>query len=107
MYGKEGFIRTLSAIQDADKLEVHAVSTDRRTLIKKLMRIDPCFKDIIHEFDLWNIAKSIMKKILKASKTTLTTRSWCMFPRLRSDKQYPRDLCLPIYLRKRGSMPWN
>ena len=66
---KEGFIRTLRAIQDVDKLEVHVVSTDRHTQIKKLMRCDPCFKDIIHEFDPWHIAKSIMKKILKASKT--------------------------------------
>ena len=65
---KEGFIRCISEIQDDFELLIRVISTDRHASIKKLMRTDPQFKHIIHEFDPWHIGKSIIKKLLKASK---------------------------------------
>ena len=37
--------------------------------IRKVMKTDPRFKHIIHQFDPWHIAKSFVKKLTKASKT--------------------------------------
>ena len=65
---KEGFIRCISEIKDDFDLLIKVISTDRHASIKKLMRTDPRFKDIIHAFDAWHIAKGLLKKLIKASK---------------------------------------
>ena len=62
---KEGFIRCVDTISKHH--DVRMISTDRHNQIKKLMRSDK-YKDIIHQFDPWHVAKSILKKLIKASK---------------------------------------
>ena len=64
---KEGFIRCISEIKDDFDLLIKVISTDRHAFIKKLMRTDPRFKDIIHAFDDWHIVKGLLKKLIKAS----------------------------------------
>ena len=65
--GKEGFVRLLEGLKK-EGIKIDIVSTDRHTQIKKLMRVDPNFNDIKHQFDPWHVAKSICKKINKAAK---------------------------------------
>ena len=65
---KEGFIRCVENIQSDLKLRIAAVSTDQHVQIKQLMKSDPRFKHILHQFDPWHIAKGISKKMTKASK---------------------------------------
>lgn len=65
---KEGFLRCINTIQSDLNLNICVVSTDRHVSIKKLMRTDPRFKKIIHQFDPWHIGKGILKKMIKASK---------------------------------------
>lgn len=65
---KEGFIRCLEDIQTINNLHVRVVSTDRHVSIKKLMRTDPRFEDILHQFDPWHVGKGLLKKLLKAGK---------------------------------------
>lgn len=64
---KEGFIRLLSALQDKG-VKIDIVSTDRHTQIRKLMRTNPQFNAIKHQFDPWHIAKGVCKKLNKAAK---------------------------------------
>ena len=40
---------------------------DRHPQIRKLMRVDPSFNDIKHQFDPWHAAKGICKSLNKAS----------------------------------------
>ena len=65
---KEGFIPSVKNIQNNLQLSIAAMSTDRHVQIKYLMKSDPHFKHILHQFDLWHIAKCISKKMTKASK---------------------------------------
>ncbi|XP_057302544.1 uncharacterized protein LOC130636732 [Hydractinia symbiolongicarpus] len=65
---KEGFIRCLENIQEKHKLQIEVVATDRHGQIRKLMRTDPRFNHIFHQFDPWHIAKGFVKKLTKASK---------------------------------------
>lgn len=65
---KEGTIRCLNAIQDEHNLEIRVLSTDRHPSIRKLLRTDPRFLAIIHQFDIWHIAKSLLKALSKAAK---------------------------------------
>ena len=43
------------------------MSFDRHPQIHKLMRVDPSFNDIKHQFDLWHVAKGICESLNKAS----------------------------------------
>ena len=43
------------------------VSFDRHPQIHKLMRVDPSFNDVKHQFDLWHVAKGICESLNKAS----------------------------------------
>ena len=65
---KEGFIRCIDDIISKFKLPVRVISTDRHASIKKLMRTDPRFQHILHQFDPWHIGKGLIKKLIKASK---------------------------------------
>ena len=64
---KEGFIRVVENLKK--KVNLRAVSTDRHIQIKKLMRTDPRFSEIIHQFDPWHVAKNISKQLVKSSKS--------------------------------------
>ena len=52
------------------------VSAERHLQICKLMRVDPSFNDIKHEFDPSHVAKSICKRPNKASMKKKQT-SYC------------------------------
>ena len=62
---KKGFIETLSHIE-ANGIKVDTISTDRHPQIKKEMRVN--HGEIDHQFDPWHLAKSVSKKLAKASK---------------------------------------
>ncbi|XP_044172506.1 uncharacterized protein LOC114961035 [Acropora millepora] len=62
---KKGFIETLSHIE-ANGIKVDTISTDRHPQIKKEMRVN--HGEIEHQFDPWHLAKSVSKKLAKASK---------------------------------------
>ena len=65
---KEGFIRCINDVQNEFDLPIRVISTDRHVSIKKLMRTDPRYENILHQFDPWHVGKSLIKKIMKASK---------------------------------------
>ena len=65
---KEAFIRCILDILNVMDLPVRVISTDRHTGIKKLMRTDERFQDILHQFDPWHVGKSLLKKLMKASQ---------------------------------------
>lgn len=69
---KEGFIRCVNEIINSFKLKVNTISTDRHPSIKKLMKSEE-YKHIKHQFDPWHLAKSILKKIMLASKKKIGT----------------------------------
>ena len=64
---KAGFVKIIKRLKDAG-VKIDIVSTDRHIQIRKLMKVDPEFNDIKHQFDPWHIAKGICKKLHKASK---------------------------------------
>ena len=47
---------------------IFIIATDKHTQIRKLMRVDPEFNIIKHQFNPWHIAKNICKKLNKAAK---------------------------------------
>ena len=80
---KEGFIRCINNIKDTLNLPIRVISTDRHRSIKTLMSKDPRFKEILHQFDAWHIAKGLTKKIRKAAKkkgTITSSYSQLIFP---------------------------
>lgn len=63
---KQGFIRVVDYLDSILDLEI--VSTDRHSQIKKLMRTDPKYDHLVHQFDPWHMAKNLSKKLVKAGK---------------------------------------
>ena len=64
---KEGFVRLLKGLKK-DGVKIDIISTDKHTQIRKLMRVDPDFNIMKHQFDPWHIAKGICKKLNLAAK---------------------------------------
>ena len=60
---KLGFMRTFKLIDE--KIGVRAVSTDRHSQIKKLMKTNKEYNHIIHQFDPLHSTKNISKKLTK------------------------------------------
>ena len=65
---KEGFIRILEWLQKEFSIKIDTISTDRHPQIRKLMNVDPRFKQITHEFDPWHVIKGLGKKLRAAGK---------------------------------------
>ena len=65
---KEAFVRCILDILNVMDLPVRVISTYRHTGTKKLMRTDERFQDILHQFDLWHVGKSLLKKSMEASQ---------------------------------------
>ena len=63
---KAGFTKILNRLK-IEGVKVDIVSTDKHTQIIKLMRIDPNFNKIKHQFDPWHIVKSICRECKKAT----------------------------------------
>ena len=70
---KEGFIRCVENIQNNLTLSIAAKSIDRHFQIKHLMKSDPRFKHILHQFDPYHIAKGISKKMTKAQRRQVSS----------------------------------
>ena len=66
--GKEAFTSCILDILNVMDLPIRVVSTDRLVSIKKLMKTNERFRHILHQFDSWHVAKSVLKKIRKASQ---------------------------------------
>ena len=62
---KQGMIKVLDEMKERKK-KISQVTTDRHGQIKKYLREKR--SDISHQFDIWHFCKSILKKLLKASK---------------------------------------
>ncbi|XP_016432068.1 uncharacterized protein LOC107758771 [Sinocyclocheilus rhinocerous] len=60
-----GFRRALGKILD-DDIGVSVVTTDRSPSIRKIMRVD--YTNIHHEFDVWHVAKGMIKKLASVSR---------------------------------------
>ena len=66
---KEAFIRCINNIHHSQNLPIKMLSTDRHVSIKTWMNTDERFKHIKHQFDLWHVAKGILKKIMQSAAT--------------------------------------
>ena len=64
---KEGFVKLLKALKK-DGVKIDMISTDRHIQIRKLMRTDPEFNNIKHQFDPWHVIKGVSKKMNLAAK---------------------------------------
>ena len=62
---KLGFQRAMDELIDSG-INVATVATDRHVGIKKAMREE--YPEVLHQFDVWHISKSISKKLLGKSK---------------------------------------
>ena len=65
---KEAFTRCMWNILNVMDLPIRVVSRDTHVSIKKLMKTNERFRNILHQFDPWHVGKSIFKKIMKASR---------------------------------------
>ena len=64
---KVGFVRLLDRLIGKD-LKIAKVSTDRHNQIRKLMKVDPKYKDIVHTIDPWHVLKGMKKKLNAKAK---------------------------------------
>ncbi|KAG1714000.1 hypothetical protein GQR58_001851 [Nymphon striatum] len=62
---KEGLIRAVSKLQDAE-LPIDVIVTDRHPQIQKWLRIS--LKDTTHYFDVWHVSKGLTKKLEMLAK---------------------------------------
>lgn len=63
---KEGFVRCLDNLDDED-ITIHTITTDRHTSITSTMEKE--YSHIKHQYDVWHLAKSVVKKLNKKAKT--------------------------------------
>ncbi|XP_014678322.1 PREDICTED: uncharacterized protein LOC106818115 [Priapulus caudatus] len=49
-------------------LEIDILATDRHVQIASMMKKEPEYQHINHQFDVWHLAKSISKKLLRTAK---------------------------------------
>ena len=80
------------------------MSTDRHPQIRKLMRLDPSFNVIKHQFVPWHVAKGICKSLNKASVKKKQTS--CCNGYRRSSTISGRALVLVIRVRKYFMRRW-
>ena len=71
---KRCFVNLLDKIEKLG-VKVKQITTDRHLQIRKYIREKR--KDIIYQFDVWHVAKSIFKKLLKIAKKTGTKFHKC------------------------------
>ena len=62
----EGFVRCLDNLEDDDELAVDMITTDRHTSVTSTMEKD--YSHIKHQYDVWHLSKSIVKKLNKKAK---------------------------------------
>uniref|UniRef100_A0A671R2S6 Uncharacterized protein n=1 Tax=Sinocyclocheilus anshuiensis TaxID=1608454 RepID=A0A671R2S6_9TELE len=65
LYETIGLKRGLTKILE-NGIKVDVLTTDRSPSIRKIMRVDYPF--IQHEFDIWHVAKGLLKKLLSLSR---------------------------------------
>ena len=65
---KEGFVQLLERLHNKHSVQIDTIATDRHSQIRKLMRMDPRFNHIKHEFDPWHVIKGIAKKMRAVAK---------------------------------------
>ena len=61
---KEGFLRCLNTLEDT--VNISCITTDRHTSITSTMAND--FSHIKHQYDVWHLSKSVVKKLNKKAK---------------------------------------
>ena len=66
---RENTFRLLESLK-RDGIKTDTVSTDRYLQIRKVMRVNPSFNDIKHQFDQSHVAKSICKRHNKKTETS-------------------------------------
>ena len=64
---KVGFVLLLDRLLDQG-LTISTVSTDRHMQIRKLMRTDPKYEQIVHTIDPWHLIKGLKKKLNAKAK---------------------------------------
>ncbi|XP_033101507.1 uncharacterized protein LOC117104760 [Anneissia japonica] len=69
----EGLKRCLKELKDC-KIHIDTLVTDRHSSIAKTMREK--YSDVRHEYDIWHLAKSIRKKLVKACGKHQEIRPW-------------------------------
>lgn len=62
---KEGFTRCLDILED-ENVSIHTITTDRHTSITSSMEKE--YPHIKHQYDVWHLAKSVVKKLNKKAK---------------------------------------
>ena len=63
---KEGLRRCLEKLM-AQHVDISTIATDRHTGVASLMKTD--YPHIIHQYDVWHLAKSVTKKLGKKAET--------------------------------------
>lgn len=61
----EGFKRSVSFLQESN-MEIDVIATDRHTQIRKYIR--ESLSTVFHQFDVWHMANSTRKKLVKEGK---------------------------------------
>lgn len=61
---KEGFVHCLDKLENS--LDINMITTDRHTSIASAMSKD--YSHIKHQFDVWHLSKSVVKKLNKKAK---------------------------------------
>jgi len=59
---------------DIDKCKIDLLLTDRHVGIRHLLKT--CYTEITHEFDLWHLSKSLMKKFKTINKKYEEVLAW-------------------------------
>ena len=71
------------------------ISTDRHTGIKKLMRTEERFQDILHQFDPWHVVKSLLKKFMKVSQKSYESFHISLSPKI-TIKQFMENFVVEL-----------
>ena len=70
---KMGFVELLERIENFG-LNIRSITTDRHIQIRAYLSKNR--KDIIHQFDIWHVSKSVKKKLVKKAKGCDALNNW-------------------------------
>lgn len=67
-----GFIKSLdslfSKLEELNSSMSMILCTDRNLSVAKVIREEPKYANVVHEYDIWHLGKSIRKKVIQASR---------------------------------------
>lgn len=112
----EGLRRCINTVMNEDALQIPVLTTDRHVMVGSIMKKD--YPQIKHQFDLWHLVKSIIKKLWAKAKLkdcsdlgtwvqSISNHLWWVASSCGGDEQKLREMWLSILQHVTNKHKWT